>query len=77
VALGAVCGPVGGALGSGLESDEAAPATELPPPGAGTFHYTAVILLVPQSSTAPAMLLVVIKGTLAPGGTISNEVVRT
>jgi hypothetical protein len=73
-----VCGPVGGALGSGLDSDEAVPATELPPPGAGTFHYTAVTLLVPQSSTAPAMLLVVvIKGTLAPGGTISNEVVRT
>jgi hypothetical protein len=53
-------------------------ATELPPPGTGTFHYTDVILLVPQSPTAPAMLLVVvIRGTLAPDGSISNEVERT
>jgi hypothetical protein len=35
-------------------------------------------LLIAQSSTAPAMLLVaVIKGTLAPDGTISNEAMRT
>jgi hypothetical protein len=53
-------------------------ATQLPPPGTGTFDYTDVILLVPQSPTAPAMLLVVtIRGTLAPDGTISNEVVST
>jgi hypothetical protein len=36
-----------------------------------------VTLLVPQSPAVPAMLLVVTKGTLAPDGTISNEVVRT
>lgn len=53
-------------------------ATQLPPPGTGTFYYTVVTLLVPQSSAAPAMLLVMaIKGTLAPDGTISNEVTRT
>jgi hypothetical protein len=33
---------------------------------------------IPQGNAAPSMLLVVVvKGTLAPDGTISNEVVQT
>jgi hypothetical protein len=51
---------------------------QLPPPGTGTFFSTVTTLLIPQGSAAPSMLLVVVvKGTLAPDGTISNEVVQT
>ena len=51
---------------------------QLPPPGTGMFFATVVTLLLPQGSAAPAMLLVVeSKGTLAPDGTISNEMVKT
>jgi hypothetical protein len=51
---------------------------QLPPPGTGTFYTTVTTLFIPQGSAAPAMLLVVVvKGTLAPDGTISNEVVQT
>jgi hypothetical protein len=51
---------------------------QLPPPGTGTFFSTVTTLLIPQGSAAPAMLLVmVVKGTVAPDGTSSNEVVQT
>jgi len=51
---------------------------QLPPPGTGTFSSTVTTLLIPQGSAAPAMLLVVVvKGTVAPDGTLSNEVVQT
>ena len=51
---------------------------QLPPPGSGTFFSTVTTLLLPQGNAAPSMLLVVVvKGTLAPDGTISNEVVQT
>jgi hypothetical protein len=51
---------------------------QLPPPGTGTFYTTTTTLLIPQGSTAPAMLLVVVvKATVAPDGTLSNEVVQT
>jgi hypothetical protein len=52
---------------------------QLPPPGTGTFFSTVTTLLIPQDSAAPSMLLVVVvvKGTVAPDGTISNEVVQT
>jgi hypothetical protein len=51
---------------------------QLPPPGTGTFFSTVTTLLIPQGSAAPSMLLVVVvKGTLAPDGTVSNEVVQT
>ena len=51
---------------------------QLPPPGTGTFFSTVTTLLIPQGSAAPSMLLVVaVKGTVAPDGTISNEVVQT
>jgi hypothetical protein len=51
---------------------------QLPPPGTGTFFSTVTTLLIPQGNAAPAMLLVVVvKGTVAPDGTISNEVVQT
>ena len=51
---------------------------QLPPPGTGTFYSTVTPLLIPQGSAAPAMLLVtVVKGTVAPDGTVSNEVVQT
>jgi hypothetical protein len=51
---------------------------QLPPPGNGTFISTVLTLLLPQGSAAPAMLLVVsLKGTLAPDGTVSNEVIKT
>ena len=48
------------------------------PPGTGTFFSTVTTLLIPQGSAAPSMLLVVVvKATVAPDGTISNEVVQT
>ena len=51
---------------------------QLPPPGTGTLYSTTTTLLLPQGSTAPAMLLVVlVKATVAPDGTLSNEVVQT
>lgn len=51
---------------------------QLPPPGTGTFFSTVTTLLIPQGSAAPAMLLVtVVKGTVAPDGTVSNEMVQT
>jgi hypothetical protein len=51
---------------------------QLPPPGTGTFYSTVTTLLIPQGGAAPAMVLVVVvKGTLAPDGTVSNEVVQT
>jgi hypothetical protein len=51
---------------------------QLPAPGTGTFYNTITTLLIPQGSTAPAMLLVVVvKATVAPDGTLSNEVVQT
>jgi hypothetical protein len=51
---------------------------QLPPPGTGTFFNAVTTLLIPQGSAVPTMLLVaVIKATVAPDGTISNEVVRT
>jgi hypothetical protein len=51
---------------------------QLPPPGTGTFLSTVTTRLIPQGSAAPSMLLVVVlKGTVAPDGTISNEVVQT
>ena len=51
---------------------------QLPPPGTGTFTNTVATLLIPQGATAPSMLLVtVVKATLAPDGTLTNEVVQT
>jgi hypothetical protein len=51
---------------------------QLPPPGTGTFFSTVTTLLIPQGSTAPSMLLVVlVKATVASDGTIGNEVVQT
>jgi hypothetical protein len=51
---------------------------QLPPPGTGTLFSTVTTLLIPQGSAAPSMgLVTVIKATVAPDGTISNEVVRT
>ena len=51
---------------------------QLPPPGTGTFFSTVTTLLIPHGSAAPSMLLVVVvKATVAPDGTISNEVVQT
>jgi len=75
-----------GLQGTGLESGVSYRAVELggtvvnqlPPPGTGTFFSTVTTLLIPQGSAAPSMLLVVVvKGTVAPDGTISNEVVQT
>lgn len=51
---------------------------QLPPPGTGTFFSTVVTLLLPQGSSAPAVLLLVeSKGTLAPDGIVNNQVVNT
>jgi hypothetical protein len=51
---------------------------QLPPPGTGTFLSTVTTLLLPQGGTAPAMLLqMVVRGTLAPDGTVTTEVVQT
>ena len=75
-----------GLKGTSLVSDVSYRAVELsgaivnylPPPGTGTFVNTVVTLLLPQSSAAPAMLLVVqFRGTLASDGTVSNEIVDT
>jgi hypothetical protein len=44
---------------------------QLPLPGTGTFYSTVTTLLIPQGSAAPA------KGTVAPDGTVSNEMVQT
>jgi hypothetical protein len=51
---------------------------QLSPPGTGAFFSTVTTLLLPQGSTVPAMLLqMVVRGTLAPDGTVSTEVVQT
>jgi hypothetical protein len=51
---------------------------QLPPPGTGTIYNTVTTLLIPQGSTTPSMLLVVVvKATVAPDGSLSNEVTQT